>query len=802
MKQIKYIAISSLSLTALLFGIAGCSNVDELADSANGEFDFTASQSAVSVSTRAGGTSQFDQNTVYYLYALDNAAESWSSNYINNPADATYTVGTESEAHTITLPSTTIKKFNGRTLNFYGITVPKTDGVDDGANLIKVVNGVPTVSAQYTNGVLPDYLWTNLNDQSYKNSGTITLPFSHRLSKLNFFAQKKSDNANTTEIKVTKIEVCDYQSGTLSMKTGLYTGTDTRADDSNHWVTVFNGSQTLTESSTTLKNGTSDVTPLVFPTRGTDLASHSLQIKITYTYAGTEKTYIEKTADTSDATKAFQFKPNTQYDLNILISNQAVLIVIIPTYYGWINNSDTYKNGDIIELGSPVTFGGVVWADRNLGATSADPTASAMDWERSIGWFYQFGRSIPYYIKDSMQDPNYVNGSTFSCPDVSQSSWNHLNKEAGKPYPYVYGYYHTQRSDTYPVALNGWGSYAYNMATSYTDTPSYADDYTVSDYSADKLAKLPGDAGKYNFVVDFTNGTSYPKVPYDWDYNHTTSATTWQDASYNNLPKNQPCPQGWRLPTVEECLTIYPYDSQCGDICFASAIGTAIIGQAGNPHNTDKRTIYQSYGTNNGGYYTSGYYIDYLNKDGQYVGIKNSGDTYATIYCVKKQGTDKAYRIKWSVVNVTKGATDSRTRQVLKIERFPATSTTSIVNVATSADNSTPKNVPGYSNTLDWDHPSEVLYMPMGGVVYTRYTGKVATSGVALTYPGVEAMYWTATANVKNDENVNPANYAWSLRMRVDNTSDNGQKAIFRYGYDHRGWGGMIRCVRDDSVVK
>jgi hypothetical protein len=47
-------------------------------------------------------------------------------------------------------------------------------------------------------------------------------------------------------------------------------------------------------------------------------------------------------------------------------------------------------------------------------------------------------------------------------------------------------------------------------------------------------------------------------------------------------------------------------------------------------------------------------------------------------------------------------------------------------------------------------HPSEVYCICQWEVLYTQgmMRVKAATSGVALTYPGVEAMYWTATANV------------------------------------------------------
>jgi hypothetical protein len=347
-----------------------------------------------------------------------------------------------------------------------------------------------------------------------------------------------------------------------------------------------------------------------------------------------------------------------------------------------------------------------------------------------------------------------------------------LNQSVGKPYPYVYGKYNQG-----PVAFRDGRTNAYDVSTG-----TFTSIGNKSDYSADKLAKMPdATSGHFNFVVDYTDYNSYPQCPFDWDYGHSTSATYW------NTRTQQPCPKGWRLPTKEECLTIYPYDADCGDICFNTG-GTNIIGHQTISHDEDQR--------NASGY--PKYYIDVNNKDGQYVGVKeSSSDKYATIYAIKNQGTDKAYRIKWSVKSVT--GSDNRTRQVLVIERFPATASSSIVTTTTSTGwggRTYYTYTPNYKSFTDWNSPTEVLYLPMAGMIYTRYLSNDSSgSGVSYVFPGTQALYWTSDANTTD------GNYAYSFRLRIDNESDTGQKAIFSYGYDHRGWGGMIRCVRDDSVV-
>lgn len=781
MKQLKNLMFATMWVVTLIFGTIGCSNVGELVDSSDGSFVFTASRTAVSVTTKAdAGISQFTTGTKYYLFALDAKASSWSKNYMTSvdPSSGAYVLGTESDSHTINYTGNS--KFNGKTLNFYGVTenLPAENtylftSLGSGSTAPAINAAYPTNANSNGLRVLPDYMWAKLSNQSYKNAGTITMPFIHTTSKLNLLAVRTAEVSST--LAITKIELYDYASGKLNIETGDFESGSSEIRSTSNAYTVFSGSQIVTTTSTQLKYASGDlVQPTIFPTRGSnvvaDMSTHSLGIKVTmnngktYTYWTKEPAMSSDNIPITDGNgnvqyKPFQFEPNYVYDLQLTITADNLVVTVLPRKYGWISVVEEQNNNDIVEVGNPVTFGGVVWMDRNLGATSADPLNSALDWEKSRGWFYQFGRSIPYYVKGSMQDPNHINDtflSTNNVPQVSETTWYILDQSVGKPYPYVYGHY-TEG----PIGLNAPSSYAYDISNGDFDYIS-----SVSSYSASNLAKMPNASGNFNFVVDYASYGDYPQCPFDWDYNHSTSATYW------NTEIQQPCPKGWRLPTKDECLTIFPYDADCGDICFNTG-NTNIIGHSTISHDIDKRS-------------SSGYYIDYSSKDGQYVGMKNSGDAYATIYAIKNQGTEKAYRIKWYVKSVS-STFDSRTRQVLVVERFPSTISQSII-ASNYGD-----YVPDYSK-YDWDHPSEVLYLPMTGMVYARYLSNSGSgSGVGYIYPGTEALYWTSDA-------VADGNYAYSMRMRIDNTSDTGQKALFIYGYDHRGWGGYIRCVRDDSV--
>ena len=76
--------------------------------------------------------------------------------------------------------------------------------------------------------------------------------------------------------------------------------------------------------------------------------------------------------------------------------------------------------------------------DRNLGATNADATKSIQSWEASRGFYYQFGRSIPYYLNGSCLDPN-VEDPTNAVPDCNgankTSSYKPDNAKPSRTFP-------------------------------------------------------------------------------------------------------------------------------------------------------------------------------------------------------------------------------------------------------------------------------------------------------------------------------------------------------------------------------
>ncbi|MCS3206510.1 hypothetical protein NXV42_19060 [Bacteroides fragilis] len=74
---------------------------------------------------------------------------------------------------------------------------------------------------------------------------------------------------------------------------------------------------------------------------------------------------FRKNEDGTTVTEPFRFLPNYEYTLTITITNSDVqIITIIPRRYDWIEHDD-----DSQYLGQPLTFNGLMWMDRNLGAT-------------------------------------------------------------------------------------------------------------------------------------------------------------------------------------------------------------------------------------------------------------------------------------------------------------------------------------------------------------------------------------------------------------------------------------------------
>ena len=550
MKTIKRFFLSTAAVTAAL--ITGCTPEEEHMPVQGGD-SFTLSSSEEQVITRAGdvSVSHFTGGTKYRLYGLVGGA--WDKKLPTmNGQEGTEAVAADG-THQIDYLSAGADedRFEGRTLDFYALTYGNTTLPVCGSE----VDGVPACGIHAdVGGVLPDLRRAVLTKQSGINSGVITLPFKHTLAKLKFeVVKQKTENGSTgvdvlAGIELKGISVSDYSEGSLLLSTGEYSHTGGKSDRT---LLSSGFSQTVTESvlpvSTNGQAGGAAAECLIFPTlsgtteglkikvatKGTNSADRTDTYEIRVPVVGDDGE-VRKDENGKTVTEPFRFLPNYEYTLTITITNSDVqIITIIPRRYDWIEHND-----DSQYMGQPLTFNGVMWMDRNLGATSADMT-TAEGWEGARGYVYQLGRSIPYYLPKTVEYTG-SDGKKYlrprSCVDQNGGA---------RPYPQVVG---------------------------------HENDAPVSRPAVASLALNPGDASKtFNYVM----------IGGDWDNTAAISSTYWATT------KNDPCPTGWRVPTKKDFDGIMPIGEKYGDLTFINGhSGTAWKETSQNDPETGAKTVY------------------------------------------------------------------------------------------------------------------------------------------------------------------------------------------------------------------
>lgn len=705
MKTIKRFFLSTAAVTAAL--ITGCTPEEEHMPVQGGD-SFTLSSSEEQVITRAGdvSVSHFTGGTKYRLYGLVGGA--WNKKLPTmNGQEGTEAVAADG-THQIDYLSAGADedRFEGRTLDFYALTYGNTTLPVCGSE----VDGVPACGIHAdVGGVLPDLRRAVLTKQSGINSGVITLPFKHTLAKLKFeVVKQKTENGSTgvdvlAGIELKGISVSDYSEGSLLLSTGEYSHTGGKSDRT---LLGSGFSQTVTESvlpvTTNGQAGGAAAECLIFPTlsgtteglkikvatKGTNSADRTDTYEIRVPVVGDDGE-VRKDENGKTVTEPFRFLPNYEYTLTITITNSDVqIITIIPRRYDWIEHND-----DSQYMGQPLTFNGVMWMDRNLGATSADMTTPE-GWEAGRGYYYQVGRDIPYFVKRTV---------SFKGSD-------------GKTYtrPYCKGY--NSGAAPYPVITGKEGVTAISGSQNPTNVAVTFDDVKEGKTVA--------------WIISKADAT-------DWDNTHAISINRWK------TPLNDPCPKGWRLPTYIEFAGIMPLEDKSGDITFLQHSGTSWIETMSN----DPESGYTSV----------------------YIGERaNTGTMYGVIYALKYQGTSRAYRIKWepkfvSQEDVSDGSGVFIRRAYMQISKYSCT----------SADRLTLESKSG----MDWEHPSDVINIPIYGFIWAR--------SAMLINDAFEAMYLTSTTQ---------GNMVRAAKLKFD--ADTSTRYLNMSNYTPAD-GFQIRCVRD-----
>lgn len=513
-----------------------------------------------------------------------------------------------------------------RTIDFYGFTydgenhypakdtkenfVPlqRTAGASaDGDDPASYYYETPDLSKQDGNGFpkdsLRDLMWGRLLNQNVKTAlPHCHIPFQHVFSQLTFevMQQEHPDKKGKGlyDISIADISLTNiYSKGQVNLKTGRLTVTGAPCTTRIHPDVP----ELLTSPIPVTSSRFS--TSLVFPTHGDsyDLASgitapggktYALQAQVTLrgdkyvlnrfamkAYKGSidkvvpvpnnedtatlvlppfELPRTVQSADEPGETKLY-LRAGYSYTVRISFLEYGVFIVTqIPQKVRWIHGegkengvgdgSDGVFDYQLLATGNPVYFGGSMWMDRNLGAEEWDASDPETDPDRLQGYYYQPGRNVPYwpfYKADyNSSTPLPTWRDRWKVPLVNSEGTGYGNGKM-RFFPILPDYMvETARTKWYKLyesraeALWQWGKD--DILTNYQHAANEIVEKKVYDQWT------PGGANSQTYM----RATKYPRK-------------RWEKG-----PSEQPVPPGWRVPTMDEYLQIYPSCSAAGNYAF------------------------------------------------------------------------------------------------------------------------------------------------------------------------------------------------------------------------------------------
>ncbi len=446
--------------------------------------------------TKAGDeVKYFPDSTKYRIYARE--GDTWKLDGVEGTGADGGLIELDGQEDPLT--------YGSNPLSFYGVTYGATDKVPQADR----TDGSPAITDTVADNRLPDLMYSNnLKDQTAAANGyRLRMDFKHALCKLNFRIVKQDESEDDIKelksVTLRRIVVKGtHESGTFDIVEGTWRYTD----EASYARTYYNSTDGMD-----ITTSNKDVPPdggdfLIFPNE----AGETISVEVTLGgLEGGEKkvTYALTAANEQDTqtTEPFIFQSNHQYTLVITVLKDDVRVVAIaPQVYDWVPvDNDDY-------LGQPVTFAGLMWMDRNLGAKSAD---CENDWENCRGYYYQYGRNIPY-ILDMDEYELAVKGSS--------------------GYEFLYTY--DQKGEKVSGGL----------------TARSTDPLTDLEARYPNVAINPGDEGIYKFVSDISNGGV-------WLYDETSNIEySGVNQFWTSSVENHPCPKGWRLPTAADFATFMP----------------------------------------------------------------------------------------------------------------------------------------------------------------------------------------------------------------------------------------------------
>ena len=519
------------------------------------------------------------------------------------------------------------------------------------------------------------------------------------------------------------------------------------------------------------------------------------------------------------------FKQNTSYMLIITFQKDAVrIITVIPQVEEWLPgeiNEGTKEPWQEQALGQPQMFDNIVWSDRNLGADHYDPKGDdGVNFEKTIGYFYQAGRNIPYY---PLKFKDYTNNNKQpTIEEIKQMHYFANNDTKWKNENYRF--FPVVDPSILLIGNPDWWVITYKKEAVENGTAKKPQMYIPETKPTDRY---------FDFMVDETLGDN--------------------DMNWNEGPANQPVSGSWVIPSSKDFLSVFPSTPHAGNITF-NKVGDKTGLQDWGLRNdvivnddsykitdTDVLRVTVPYYTNDSNKptgrsaayqaawqmlkdhdvyeegenigknigtthldayagtsdtsghkngepgknignepdgdpedgYASVYIISFKDKDKvslsenlkSYFQVKEWG----TIYAIKRVFTDKAYRMRWRALIAQEGTRNPSI--YIEVCRYRCNAQTNL----------TEENF----QTFDWDHPAATIYFPVCGLG---------------DHPGQYINYGTECQYATSDKISGGKVSALQIKITGDNAA-NAYISVIKNG-SKRHFGMQIRPVGGVNISK
>jgi hypothetical protein len=693
------------------------------------------------VITRSGDlVENFELGTLYRLYALvssDTQTYDWTSTtYLNGSLGReTETVDGDREIiYGLEVNENGIGRNypkNG-SLDLYGVTFgsevdPQTVNAQKaGEQPVWHVEFTPNAnnSEISSSSEIPDLMFSNNIRGASVSDGKVSMRFKHALSLLKFNVvweeqtEGSKENYDLEKVQVRKIEMLDlHKEGDFDMVSGAWS----YAENSNVYSrTYYENATGLSKPEKSYSYSFND-SVRVFPNQ----EGEAIRIRVTLYDGNTNKECeVVREYKLTNNGEDLVLESNYVYQITImLLTNDVRVMVLLPTVYEW---NDVSLAEEDVYLGQPVTFGGLMWMDRNLGAKTAD---AENDFYNSIGYYYQFGRNIPY-IMDVDKFVYYVHDTNESSfPEIPVVMATTTGTGSTGPY-YVWYKNNFKRTDEIKEKLTEYqvdcfytfdhlgkrvtGSRVVvkndpiamiNPGDVYRD-----DDGKVDDAQTHELYKMTG------YHVN-GSGDAYST----WYSNLDYVRSLWSDVS------NHPCPKGWRLPTTDDLYAFMPR-ADVENPRFKSVVWDN-GSYAAFPHDWDytgdatRDSTHATYTQGEKGWYrkdTGDGNVQEIRFGRKTTTVNGKSAIYNVIYMIKNQGTERAYRIRlmnhftkaYKSEFVDEATFDpnafSTNKRYITISRYTCDKDKTIDDYTQN----------GADETM-WDNPIETLVYPCAGFIIT-----------------------------------------------------------------------------------